>query len=153
MTEPQDTLRKALFQGVRELEAEDLLLLLPHRPPILMLDRVISLVPRRHAVGLKMVTGNEFGLSTKEHGFIFPATLALEALVQLATVTLRYPEDGVWPEKGMEDSVFLAGIEQLTVHRELLSGEALQLSVTIQDPDPTPVSVDGQVVLGGEAYV
>ena len=116
-----------------------------------MLDRVISLVPGAHAVGIKNVTGNEYGLSTRDHGFIFPAPLALEALVQLATVVVTYGNPIHTSEGETSSPLVLTEVQRLEIHRELLWGDRLYLSVTILSH--RPLQVEGQVSVAGEAFV
>ncbi len=153
MSEAGDALRRDLYQGACVLEAEEILRLLPHRPPILLLDRVVALVPGHHAVGVKLVTGNEFGLSTRAHGFVFPATLALEALVQLATVVIRYPDSGLLPVESAAEGIFLFEAEKVAVHREMVCGDRLHLHVDISPSRQWPRVAAGQATLGGAPYV
>ena len=143
-----DVLR--LRGGSLELEVEDILEIIPHRLSLLMLDRVFSLVPGEHGVGLKAVTGNECGLAPRKHGFIFPSTMALEALIQLAMVVLSYPNE--WNPEKVPD-VFLPEIENFAVHREMVEPGRVYLTVTISRPSESLARVEGAALLGGEPYV
>ena len=137
--------RRRLFDGgMLGFDPEDLLSLLPQRPPLLLIDRVISLVPFYHAVALKRVAGNEAGLDQHRHGFLFPSTLAVEALSQLAQLVASgatRPADSKerirWPE--------LKEIEKINVHLELSRPGPLHLTISrLGDP------VEGLIPFAGE---
>lgn len=73
------------------LEYADLLAILPHRHPILQVDRVLELEPGRRIVAIKAVTGTEpcfagltEGLATT--AYAYPASLIVESLGQAGAV-------------------------------------------------------------------
>ncbi len=137
------------------LEIGDLMAILPQRPPMLMLDRVTTLVPGRSAEGWKLVTGNEYGLSSRRHGFVFPSTLVLEALVQLATVAVLYPRATESRVAGAGLPLcLLGGIESMEVEQEMANGDPVMLAVAL-DPDDAGTSyrVTGTATLNGKAFV
>ena len=41
------------------LEIEDIMKILPHRPPMLLVDRILEIDPFKSATGLKNITMNE----------------------------------------------------------------------------------------------
>ena len=126
--------RRRFHGGVLELDAEDLLEIVPQRPPLLLLDRVLALVPGEHAVALKHVCGDEAGLDHHRHGFVFPSTFAAEALTQLAQLVVSgvaVPEDRT-PAARLDAETWpsLVAIDALTVHQELLEPGSLHLTVS-----------------------
>ena len=140
----------AVDGGTIALDADEILAILPHRSPVLLVDRVYSLVPRQHAVGSKAVTGNEFGLSRPRQGFVFPSTLAFEAVGQLAALALLFDSER---EAGVEPSVALAGVQDLTIHREMLEGGVIHMSVHIVRVRMGIARVEGHATIEGEAYL
>lgn len=59
--------------------------LLPHRPPFLMIDRVIDIVPSVSATGIKNVTFNEPQFAGHFPGMpVMPGVLLIEAMAQTA---------------------------------------------------------------------
>ena len=67
------------------LEAADIMRLLPHRYPFLLVDRVIELEPGKRAVALKAVTANEPQFTGHfPDRPIMPGVLQIEALAQAA---------------------------------------------------------------------
>jgi 3-hydroxyacyl-[acyl-carrier-protein] dehydratase len=109
------------------LEAADLMRILPHRYPFLMVDRIVELEPGRRAVGLKQVTANEpqFTGHFPERP-IMPGVLMVEALAQtsgVAVVTL--------PEYQGKLGLF-AGIDDCRFKRIVVPGDTLRLEVTVE---------------------
>ncbi len=63
--------------------------ILPHRYPFLLVDRVISLEPGEHAIGIKNVSANEEFFSGHYPGQpIMPGVLIIEAMAQLGGLLL-----------------------------------------------------------------
>jgi len=60
--------------------------LLPHRPPFLLVDRIIELVPRLRIVGIKQVTINEPFFWDTIRARLYAGVLIVEALAQVGAV-------------------------------------------------------------------
>jgi 3-hydroxyacyl-[acyl-carrier-protein] dehydratase len=74
------------FHG-RVLDVEAIMELLPHRPPFLLVDRIIELEPAERAVGIKCVTINEPFFAGHFPGHpVMPGVLILEAMAQVAGI-------------------------------------------------------------------
>ncbi len=71
------------------LDAAQILEILPHRYPFLLVDRIIELEENRRAVGIKNVTYNEAFFQGHFPGRpIMPGVLVLEAMAQVGGVML-----------------------------------------------------------------
>ena len=71
------------------LDVEAIRTLLPHRFPMLLVDRILELEPGVRAVGLKNVTVNEPFFNGHFPGLaVMPGVLILEAMAQVAGVIL-----------------------------------------------------------------
>jgi 3-hydroxyacyl-[acyl-carrier-protein] dehydratase len=100
--------------------------LLPHRPPFLLVDRIIELEPRLRIVGVKQVTINEpFFLGHYPGAPVMPGVLIVEALAQVgAVLALREMEDR---EKRIP---LFSGINNARFRRPVVPGDTLVLEVT-----------------------
>ena len=76
------------------LDINDIQKILPHRPPMLLVDRIIELEPFKSATGIKNVTMNEPHFLGHFPGHpIMPGVLILEAMAQVGGVAMLYPEE------------------------------------------------------------
>lgn len=76
------------------LDINEIQQILPHRPPMLLVDRITELVPFKSATGIKCVTMNEpFFLGHFPGHPIMPGVLLLEGMAQVGGVTMLYPEE------------------------------------------------------------
>ena len=78
-----------------ELDIKEIMEILPHRPPFLLVDRIVECEPGRSAKGVKCVSMNEPFFPGHFPGQpIMPGVLILEALAQTGAVAaLSLPEN------------------------------------------------------------
>jgi len=105
---------------------EEIKTFLPHRYPMLLVDKIISLVPGKSAIGIKNVTGNEeFFQGHFPQRAVMPGVLLVEAMAQVAGVLfLSQPE-----HKGKLP--FFAGIDRVRFRRPVVPGDRLELRVNV----------------------
>lgn len=109
------------------LEATDIMRILPHRYPFLMVDRIVELEPGRRAVGIKAVTVNEPQFTGHFPGRpIMPGVLMVEALAQTAGVAVM-TLDEYRGKLGL-----FAGIDDCRFRRMVVPGDVLRLEVTVE---------------------
>ncbi len=76
------------------LGPEEIVALLPHRYPFLLVDRVLEVVRNEYAIGLKNVTLNEpFFQGHFPDYRVMPGVLVIEAMAQVGGVLVYYSED------------------------------------------------------------
>ena len=74
--------------GVADIR--EILRLLPHRYPFLLIDRVIDIRGDQHGIGIKNLTINEPFLARSAENLVIPGVLVIEGMAQTACVlTLR----------------------------------------------------------------
>ena len=98
---------------------------LPHRYPLLLVDRVLELVPGQRVVAIKNVTRNEPFFDGHFPGNpIMPGVLVIEAMAQTAALLLLHE---------MEDRdqkvLFFSGIEKVRFRRPVVPGDQLRMEV------------------------
>ena len=77
-----------------ELDINEIKKILPHRPPMLLVDRILEIEPFKSATGLKNITMNEPQfLGHFPNNPIMPGVLILEAMAQVGGVAMLYPEE------------------------------------------------------------
>jgi 3-hydroxyacyl-[acyl-carrier-protein] dehydratase len=100
---------------------------LPHRYPLLLVDRVLELVPGERILALKNVTVNEpFFPGHFPHHPVMPGVMILEALAQTAALlafkTLNLSVDD-------ENIVLFAGVDSGRFKKQVVPGDQLWLEV------------------------
>jgi 3-hydroxyacyl-[acyl-carrier-protein] dehydratase len=109
------------------MEAADIMRVLPHRYPFLLVDRVVELEAGRRAVGLKAVTANEPQFTGHFPGRpIMPGVLMVEALAQTAGIAVLTLEE-YHGKLGL-----FAGIDECRFKRMVVPGDTLRLEVTVE---------------------
>jgi 3-hydroxyacyl-[acyl-carrier-protein] dehydratase len=118
--------------------------ILPHRYPFLLIDRVISLTPRKRLVALKNVTANEPHFAGHFPGFpIMPGVLIIEAIAQ-AGGTLVLSEI---PDR--EDKlVVFTSIERARFRKPVVPGDQLRIEVEVLVWRNTAVRMRGTAYVG-----
>ena len=78
------------------LEASEIQKIIPHRYPMLLVDRIIELEPMKRAVGIKNITMNEMQFLGHFPGDpIMPGVLMIEAMAQVVGVVALFVADCV----------------------------------------------------------
>jgi 3-hydroxyacyl-[acyl-carrier-protein] dehydratase len=111
------------------MDIHEILTRLPHRYPILLVDRVLELVKGERIRAIKNVSINEpFFLGHFPHRPVMPGVLILEAMAQAATLLALRSMDMVLDEKSV---VYFAGIDGARFKRPVEPGDQLVLEVTL----------------------
>lgn len=108
------------------LNTEDIIKILPHRPPFLLVDRITDMEPGAYARGIKCVTMDEPFFQGHFPGYpVMPGVLILEALAQTGAVCLLAQE-------GFRGKIALfGGVRSCRFRREVRPGDVLDLSCEI----------------------
>lgn len=120
--------------GKTTLEVGELMQLLPHRYPMLMIDRLVEIKPGESAVGIKNVTYNEpFFPGHFPQAPVMPGVLMIEAMAQAAAAYTSYTE-----ELDVEGKIVLfMGVDKARFRRPVVPGDQLRIKVkTIQRRPP-----------------
>ena len=105
------------------LAIDEIMLMIKHRYPLLLIDRVIDCVPGSHIHGLKNVARTETRFASRGHAGM-PRLLIVEALAQISVIltfkTLRLEPTG-------RELMFFAGIDDARFSGRVGAGEVLNL--------------------------
>src|SRR5688500_17802938 len=105
-----------------------ILRILPHRAPFVLLDRVIDIQPRKSARAIKCVTYAEPFFPGHFPGKpIFPGVLILEALAQLVGV-LAYASE---PFDSNQKIMYFMGIDRARFRTAVVPGDRMVLEVEV----------------------
>jgi 3-hydroxyacyl-[acyl-carrier-protein] dehydratase len=129
------------------LDVNEIQKILPHRPPFLLVDRIVELEPRKRIVGIKNVTMNEPYFVGHFPSFpVMPGVLIIEAMAQTG---------GVLVLRDIPDSknklVLFASIEKAKFRRPVVPGDQLRLELDVLSLRETfcrmqaKAFVDGQI--------
>lgn len=103
--------------------------MLPHRYPMLMVDRIIELERQQRAIGIKNVTANEPVFTGHYPGRpIFPGVLIVEAMAQIGGIALM-PEDV--SEEDAAKVPLLTGVDKGRFRRPVVPGDTLRIEVNV----------------------
>jgi len=114
---------------VNSMEIGAILEHLPHRYPLLLVDRVIECEPGKSIVALKNVTINEpFFAGHFPHHPVMPGVLIIEALAQAAAL-LSFRTLDTKPDA--KSVIYFVGIDEARFKRPVVPGDQLMLHVSI----------------------
>ncbi|HMV49156.1 MAG TPA: 3-hydroxyacyl-ACP dehydratase FabZ [Blastocatellia bacterium] len=109
------------------MDIKEIQQIIPHRYPMLLIDRIIELDPLKKIVAIKNVTMNEQVFQGHFPGApVFPGVYIIEAMAQAGAVLL-------FREVPDRDSklLFFTGIEEARFRRPVVPGDQLRLEVTV----------------------
>ena len=123
--------------------------MIPHRAPILLIDRVEDVVLDSEATGIKAVSGNEPYFAGHFPDFpVMPGVLIVEALAQTAAVLVA----ATMPDLAQGKLVFFTTIEKARFRQPVRPGDVIKLHA-VKNTNKGPLwkftgkaAVDGKLV-------
>ena len=132
---------KRVVYGVTEI-----MKLLPHRYPFLLVDRILEFEPGRRIVGLKNVTINEPFFQGHFPGApVMPGVLIIEAMAQVGAVSIYYD----LPDRDRK-LVYFTGIENAKFRRPVVPGDQLRLEMEELNRRSNFGKMQGRVTVDGK---
>ncbi|KAI8109624.1 hypothetical protein M9434_000906 [Picochlorum sp. BPE23] len=108
-------------------EIQEIMDILPHRYPFLLVDRVLEWEYGKSAVGYKCVTINDnFFPGHFPQRAIMPGVLQVEAMAQLGGIVMIDPADAA-----QQNNFFFGGVDNLRWRKPVVPGDVLMMRVDV----------------------
>jgi 3-hydroxyacyl-[acyl-carrier-protein] dehydratase len=132
------------------LDVEAIQKILPHRPPFLLVDRVVALEPGVKLVAWKGVTMNEpFFVGHFPGKPVMPGVLILEALAQACALLAA---KSMGPDEDPNDKLtYLMSIDGAKFRRPVVPGDRLELHVEVTKRKGAIWRSKGTAIVDGQA--
>jgi 3-hydroxyacyl-[acyl-carrier-protein] dehydratase len=119
--------------------------MIPHRYPFLLIDRVIDIKPGESAVGLKNTTINEPYFQGHFPGYpIMPGVLIVEAMAQTAAVLAADTNNGTADGK----LIYFMNVDNARFRKPVTPGDLLRLHVVLERDRGSVWRLDGTARVG-----
>ncbi|MDH5405802.1 MAG: 3-hydroxyacyl-ACP dehydratase FabZ [Candidatus Aminicenantes bacterium] len=126
------------------INIDEIMKLLPHRFPFLLVDRIVELEENKRIVGIKNVTINEgFFQGHFPKTPIMPGVLIIEAMAQVGGILLLR----TIPDRENK-LVYFMGIEQAKFRKPVLPGDQLRFEVEVLKLKSRVCKMQGKAYVG-----
>ncbi|MEW6103353.1 MAG: UDP-3-O-acyl-N-acetylglucosamine deacetylase [bacterium] len=134
--------KEVIVIGEGGMDIKEILEIIPHRYPFLLVDRILEIEQAKRVVGIKNVTMNEEFFQGHFPGNpVMPGVLIIEAMAQTAGVLLLSEEEN----RGK--LVYLAGLDNVRFRKPVIPGDQIRFEII-------PVKIRKKVgIVEGKAYV
>ena len=127
------------------LDIQEICELLPHRYPMLMVDRILDLT-EDSIIGIKNVTFNEPHFTGHFPGFpVMPGVMIIEAMAQVAGILVSK----VAPHTRGK-LMFLASVEEAKFRRPVMPGDQLRIEMKLSRLKMTVAKMHGVATVDGQ---
>ena len=129
-----------------DLRIDEIMRILPHRYPFLLVDRIIEIEREQRIVGIKNVTINEpFFRGHFPDLPVMPGVLTIECMAQVGAVL------GLIDQSDLENTrVFFMGIDRARFRRPIVPGDQLRISMEVLRKKGAIWKMQGEVRVGDE---
>ncbi|MCX8118812.1 MAG: 3-hydroxyacyl-ACP dehydratase FabZ [Desulfobacterota bacterium] len=136
------------------IEAKEIMAILPHAFPFLLVDRILEIEPGKRIVGLKNVTYNEPFFPGHFPGQpIMPGVLILEAMAQTAGVLVfksMPAEDQQKLDHHRKKPVFFLGIDNARFRKPVIPGDQLRFELEVTRQRQSVWGFKGRALVEGK---
>jgi beta-hydroxyacyl-ACP dehydratase FabZ len=120
--------------------------ILPHRYPMLMVDRVLEIEPKKKIVAIKNVTANEEFFNGHFPGNpVMPGVLLVEGMAQAAGILVLHDN----PHRA-EKLLFFMSIERARFRRPVVPGDQVRYEVEMLRQRPRYCKLSGRALVDGQ---
>jgi len=128
------------------LTITDIMKILPHRYPMLLVDRIVEIDAGKRIVGIKNVSANEQFFQGHFPGApVMPGVLIVEAMAQCAAVLI------LRDIPNREEKLFLfGGVDKARFRKPVVPGDQVRLECEILQRRSNSVKIHGTATVNGE---
>jgi len=128
------------------LDIVEIMKLLPHRYPFLLVDRVLEMERRKRIVAIKNITVNEPFFPGHFPGYpIMPGVLLLEALAQAGCILVMVE----LPDPAAK-LIFFTGVEHARFRRPALPGDQVRMEIDVLNWRTRMMRMQGKAYVDGK---
>lgn len=129
------------------VDTQRLMELLPHRPPMLMIDRMIDIVPNESATGVRAISINDPIFLGHFPGHpIMPGVLIVEAMAQTAGALIMHSMNATAGDK----LVYFMSIDRARFRHPVTPGDLLHIPVKMQRARKPVWRFSGEAYVNGK---
>jgi 3-hydroxyacyl-[acyl-carrier-protein] dehydratase len=111
--------------AMTSFEYRDITRILPHRPPFLLVDRIVEFEADRRIVGIKNVSINEPYLASEGGRRLLPPSLLMEAMAQVGAILVLAKEEH------RDLLIFFGGVTRARYRRPAYAGEQIVIEARV----------------------
>lgn len=135
-----------MSEPVNTMDITEIMSILPHRYPMLLIDRIIEMERKTRVVAIKNISFNEPHFAGHFPGFpIMPGVLIVEAIAQAGGALLLTEI----PDRDTKLMVF-TGIDSAKFRRPVVPGDQLRIEVTVLNWRTSAVKMRGVATVDGK---
>jgi 3-hydroxyacyl-[acyl-carrier-protein] dehydratase len=129
------------------IKIKEIMQMIPHRYPFLLIDKIIELEEGVSAIGIKNVTMNEPHFTGHfPNDPIMPGVLIIEALAQASAVLVVKTLKAKPNSKG----VLFASINNVKFRKPVIPGDTMELHVKILKNKMSLWTISGEAIVNGQ---
>ena len=128
---------------------EEIEKLLPHREPMLLIDKLINIVPLKSATAIVKVKKEKFFFDGHFPGQpVMPGVLSLESMAQATAFLMLHELDDP-----LKKNMFISGVDKVRYRRLITPGDTLNINIELVSKKLTLYKFDGTIKIDGQLAV
>ena len=128
---------------------QDIIKILPHRYPFILIDRIDEVKPGEFVNAIKNVTINEPYFQGHFPGQpVMPGVLSLESIAQTTAFLMLYELDDP-----LKKNMFISGVDGVRFRRLIVPGDQLEINIQLKSKKLTLYKFEGTIKIDNQLAV